>query len=123
MIGQGAEDEKALGWEISVLFRRYYLEPFFMRGARTYDNRRRKPGREDRTGREQSREEVRGTARGKGERKPEREGNRWEGGQDCDPGAPSDERLCWRGTSQCFAFGGRRTHFGGDKGKAGDKGR
>ncbi len=30
-----------------------------MRGARTYDNRRRKPGREDRTGREQSREEVR----------------------------------------------------------------
>ena len=68
-------------------------------------------------------EEVRGTARGKGERKPEREGNRWEGGQDCDPGAPSDERLCWRGTSQCFAFGGRRTHFGGDKGKAGDKGR
>ena len=31
--------------------------------------------------------------------------------------------LLRRGTSQCFAFGGRRTHFGGDKGKAGDKGR
>ena len=71
---------------------------------------------------ESSQEKKSGEQPGEKEKENQKE-KETDGKADCDPGAPSDERLCWRGTSQCFAFGGRRTHFGGDKGKAGDKGR
>ena len=82
MIGQGAEDEKALGWEISVLFRRYYLELFLcvglvhmITGGESRDEKTELA--------ESSQEKKSGEQPGEKEKENQKEkGNRWEGGQD-----------------------------------------